>query len=269
MSSSHNPDDVERYNEYKAEHYQYHNGQLEYSYQSPPAAVASCSYAYVETFDSSGIDLHNALPVNSTEPCDYAGCSCNTPGGRYEPAYAPDPSSGNTTWSYNQSLPQQHTGYNQTADWEAYSTAPGDDIPYSEKQGQGSSAQSSYATEPSTDKPAPRTSTVRTPRQRGGPPPELTSVFDANPRSSQRKLRRTYDEEEKKKVERVRSIGACIPCGRNKRACETTRPCKRCVDRASGDQERARIECKPPPPESHASSGSDGSNAALSARGIN
>ena len=59
---------------------------------------------------------------------------------------------------------------------------------------------------------------VRTPRKSLKPPAEFTSVFEINPdKGPQRKSRKTFTDEEKRKVEAVRSIGACGPCRQSKR----------------------------------------------------
>jgi len=59
---------------------------------------------------------------------------------------------------------------------------------------------------------------MRTSHKSRGPPSSLTSVFVANPESEgKKKPKRSYSDEEKLKVERVRSMGACGPCRQNKR----------------------------------------------------
>jgi len=62
-----------------------------------------------------------------------------------------------------------------------------------------------------------KSSNMRTPRKQNGPPAEFTSIIDLHPDSKTRKTRKPFTEEGKRKVEAVRSIGACGPCRQNKR----------------------------------------------------
>lgn len=59
---------------------------------------------------------------------------------------------------------------------------------------------------------------MRATKKERGPPKSLTSVFPSNPSSEpQRKSRRPFSPEGKKKVEAVRSVGACVQCRTRKR----------------------------------------------------
>ncbi|KAF7896744.1 uncharacterized protein EAF01_009147 [Botrytis porri] len=71
----------------------------------------------------------------------------------------------------------------------------------------------------------------------------LSSVFEVNMNQpTKRKARSAFTPQEKKKVEAVRSVGACIQCKFRKRTCGTNEPCLLCIRRA-GSAEFAASLC--------------------------
>jgi len=72
--------------------------------------------------------------------------------------------------------------------------------------------------------PSP-TTTLRPTKKLRGPPSALLGVFDANTDPNQKRNRRkTFSDESKKKVEAVRTVGACIQCRFRKRPVRTYDP---------------------------------------------
>ncbi|KAF7959489.1 hypothetical protein EAE96_001105 [Botrytis aclada] len=71
----------------------------------------------------------------------------------------------------------------------------------------------------------------------------LSSVFEVNMnQQTKRKARSAFTPQGKKKVEAVRSVGACIQCKFRKRTCGTNEPCVLCIRRA-GSLESAASLC--------------------------
>ncbi|KAF7942536.1 hypothetical protein BELL_0499g00090 [Botrytis elliptica] len=71
----------------------------------------------------------------------------------------------------------------------------------------------------------------------------LSSVFEVNmSQQPKRKARSAFTPQGKKKVEAVRSVGACIQCKFRKRTCGTNEPCTLCIRRA-GSLESAASLC--------------------------
>ncbi|KAB8298891.1 hypothetical protein EYC80_001049 [Monilinia laxa] len=65
----------------------------------------------------------------------------------------------------------------------------------------------------------------------------LSSVFEVNMNQQpKRKARSAFTPQGKKKVEAVRSVGACIQCKFRKRTCGTSEPCILCIRRAGNVQ---------------------------------
>ncbi|KAF7877176.1 hypothetical protein EAF04_000861 [Stromatinia cepivora] len=70
----------------------------------------------------------------------------------------------------------------------------------------------------------------------------LSSVFELNVNQPpKRKARSAFTPQGKKKVEAVRSVGACIQCKFRKRTCETSEPCMLCVRRAGSVESAASL----------------------------
>ncbi|TGO17681.1 hypothetical protein BTUL_0015g00150 [Botrytis tulipae] len=71
----------------------------------------------------------------------------------------------------------------------------------------------------------------------------LSSVFEVNMNQQpKRKARSAFTPQGKKKVEAVRSVGACVQCKFRKRTCGTNEPCMLCIRRA-GSLESAASLC--------------------------
>ncbi|KAG4033229.1 hypothetical protein MFRU_005g02420 [Monilinia fructicola] len=71
----------------------------------------------------------------------------------------------------------------------------------------------------------------------------LSSVFEVNMNQQpKRKARSAFTPQGKKKVEAVRSVGACIQCKFRKRTCGTSEPCILCI-RRTGNIESAATLC--------------------------
>ncbi|CAD6446041.1 839a626f-6f53-4d86-b2c2-d153829344b4 [Sclerotinia trifoliorum] len=70
----------------------------------------------------------------------------------------------------------------------------------------------------------------------------LSSVFHVNANQPlKRKARSAFTPEGKKKVEAVRSVGACVQCKFRKRTCGTSEPCMLCVRRAGSVESAASL----------------------------
>ncbi|KAJ8059011.1 hypothetical protein OCU04_011991 [Sclerotinia nivalis] len=70
----------------------------------------------------------------------------------------------------------------------------------------------------------------------------LSSVFEVNANQPpKRKARSAFTPQGKKKVEAVRSVGACIQCKFRKRTCGTSEPCMLCVRRAGSVESAASL----------------------------
>ena len=200
-----------------AEYYPYSDTQPTYTYQP------TISYAYntPNTYTSANVEPQYVSTQSShqgtySDP-DYSQYEASS--SAYVPEYSSYPtvsSSSDNAGGYGQSQLASSGPSGSMENWETFPGVTEEDSSYTTSEHRGTDQHSQKKS--SSKSKHSKSGNMRTPRKHHGPPPELTSVFDVNPDSkSQRKSRKTFTEEEKKKVEAVRSIGACGPCRQNKR----------------------------------------------------